>query len=126
MIISSSIHLPAKLRRTYSFFFFCFLFFVCVCLFCFVFCFVFLDIFFIYISNVIPFPSFPSENPLSSQPSPCFPTHPVPLPGSGIPLYWVIEPSQNQGPLLPLMTELMGQSTGTYAARATGPSVCFL
>ena len=28
-----------------------------------------LDIFFIYISNVIPFPSFPSENPLSS-PSP--------------------------------------------------------
>ena len=25
-----------------------------------------LDIFFIYISNIIPFPSFPSENPLSS------------------------------------------------------------
>jgi hypothetical protein len=30
-----------------------------------------LDIF-IYISNVIPFPSFPSENPLSPPPSPCF------------------------------------------------------
>jgi hypothetical protein len=28
-----------------------------------------LDIFFIYISNVIPFPIFPSENPLSSPPS---------------------------------------------------------
>jgi hypothetical protein len=30
-----------------------------------------LDIFFIYISNVIPFPSFLSENPLSHSPSPC-------------------------------------------------------
>ena len=29
-----------------------------------------LDIFFIYISNVIPFPSFPSENPLSPPPAP--------------------------------------------------------
>ena len=28
-----------------------------------------LDIFFIYISNVIPFPSFPSENPLSPPPA---------------------------------------------------------
>ena len=35
-----------------------------------------LDIFFIYISNVIPFPSFPSENPLSSPPpSALQPTH---------------------------------------------------
>jgi hypothetical protein len=37
-----------------------------------------LDIFFIYISNVSPFPSFFSENPLS--------TPPPPLPGPGIPL----------------------------------------
>jgi hypothetical protein len=29
-----------------------------------------LDIFFIYISNVIPFPSFPSKNPVSSPPAP--------------------------------------------------------
>jgi hypothetical protein len=35
-----------------------------------VFLFVFLDIVFIYISNVIPFPSFPSENSLSSPLSP--------------------------------------------------------
>jgi hypothetical protein len=35
-----------------------------------------LDIFFIYISNVILFPSFPSENPLSSPPPPApKPTH---------------------------------------------------
>jgi F0F1-type ATP synthase membrane subunit a len=35
-----------------------------------------LDIFFIYISNVIPFPSFPSKNPLSSPLSPTHkPTH---------------------------------------------------
>ena len=48
----------------------------------------------------------PSESllPLSPSPSPCSPTHPLPLPGPGIPLYWVIEPSQDQGPLLPLMT----------------------
>jgi hypothetical protein len=29
-----------------------------------------LDIFFIYISNAVPFPSFPSENPLSSPHAP--------------------------------------------------------
>jgi hypothetical protein len=33
-----------------------------------------LDIFFIYISNVIPFPGFPSESPLSHPPSRCSPT----------------------------------------------------
>jgi hypothetical protein len=33
-----------------------------------------LDIFFIYVSNVIPFPSFPSENSLSPPPS-SQPTH---------------------------------------------------
>jgi hypothetical protein len=64
-----------------------------------------LDIFFIYISYVIPFPSFPSKNPLSPLPSPCSPTHPFPLPGPGIPLYWGIEPSQDQGPFLPLMSD---------------------
>jgi hypothetical protein len=63
-----------------------------------------LDIFFIYISDVIPIPGFPSENPLSSPSCPYSPTHPLQLPGPGIPLYWGIEPSQDQGPLLPLMT----------------------
>jgi hypothetical protein len=62
-----------------------------------------LDIFYIYVSNVILFPSFPSENPLSPCPSPCSPTHPFLVPGPGIPLYWGIESSQDQGPLLPLM-----------------------
>jgi hypothetical protein len=37
-----------------------------------------LDIFFIYSSNVIPFPSFPSENPLSPPPLPLFPNPPTP------------------------------------------------
>jgi hypothetical protein len=63
-----------------------------------------LNIFFIYISNVIPFPSFPSENPLSPSPFPYSPTHPLLLSGPGIPLHWVIVPSQDQGPLLPLIT----------------------
>jgi hypothetical protein len=46
-----------------------------------------LDIFFVYISNVIPFPSFPSKNSISTPLSPCSPTHPLPIPGPGIPLY---------------------------------------
>jgi hypothetical protein len=35
--------------------------------------------FFIYISNVIPFPSFPSKNTLSPPPSSYSPTHPLPF-----------------------------------------------
>ena len=68
-----------------------------------------LHIFFIYISNVIPFPAFPSENPLSHPL--CFyegvppPTHPLSIPSSGIPLHWGIEPSKDLGPLLPLMSD---------------------
>jgi hypothetical protein len=49
-----------------------------------------LGIFFIYISNVIPFPSFPSENPLSTTTSthtPRSPICPLLLPAPGSPLY---------------------------------------
>jgi hypothetical protein len=42
-----------------------------------------LDIFFIYISNAIP------KIPYT-LPSPCSPTHSLPLLGPGIPLYWGI------------------------------------
>jgi hypothetical protein len=35
---------------------------------------------------------------------PLLPNPPTPIPGPGIPLYWGIEPLQDQGPLLPLMT----------------------
>jgi hypothetical protein len=45
-----------------------------------------LDIFFIYISNIIPFPGFPSENPLSLPFSPCSPTYSPLLPWPSIPL----------------------------------------
>jgi hypothetical protein len=38
----------------------------------------FLDIFFIYISHVIPFPGSPSKNSLPPFPSPCSPTHSLP------------------------------------------------
>ena len=64
----------------------------------------FLDIFFTYISNVIPFSGFSSENPLSPPHFPCSPTHPLPLPSSGVPLHSGIKLSQDQGPVLPLMT----------------------
>ena len=50
-----------------------------------------LDIFFIYISNIIPFPGFSFENHLSHPPSPCFYEgvsplfHPLPLPSLAFP-----------------------------------------
>ena len=68
-----------------------------------------LDILFIYISNVIPFSTFPSRNLLSHPPSPCFyegaflPTYPLLPHLSSIPLYWGIESPQNQGPPIQLM-----------------------
>jgi hypothetical protein len=64
-----------------------------VCLFvCLFFLFLFINyyyyyIFFIYISNFITFPYFPSKKPLSL-------TYPLPLPCPGIPLHWGFEPSQ--------------------------------
>ena len=52
-------------------------------------------------------PSFlisPPKTPLSHPPSPCSLVHPLLLPCPGITLHWGIEPSQDQWPLLPLMT----------------------
>ena len=67
-----------------------------------------LDIFFIYISNTtlkVPY----------TLAAPCSSTHPLMLPGPGIPLYWGIWSSQDQEPLLPLMAV----SSATYATRDT-------
>jgi hypothetical protein len=47
-------------------------------------------------------------SPLKTPYPPAFsllPNPPTPIPGPGIPLYCGIEPSQDQGPLLPLMTD---------------------
>ena len=63
-----------------------------------------LDIFFIYISNVIPFPGFPSENPLSPPVSSAH-QHTLLFLVLGIPFHCGTEPSQEQGPLLPLVTD---------------------
>ena len=62
-----------------------------------------LDIFYIYISNVIPFPRFPSETSPILSPLPLLTNPPTPTPCPGIPLHWGIEPSQDQRPLLSLM-----------------------
>jgi hypothetical protein len=70
-----------------------------------------LDIMFIYISNTITFPGFPSAKCLSSCYSICFyvgappATQPLQSYCLSIPLYWGIEPSQDQGSLLPLMPD---------------------
>ena len=66
--------------------------------------------YFIYFSNIIPFSGLPSKNSLSTPSSPCFydcahqHSHPLPPPHPGIPLHWAMEPSQDQKPLLPLMS----------------------
>jgi hypothetical protein len=60
-------------------------------------------IFFIYISNVIPFPSFFSENPISPSPLPPAP-QPTHFRFLALAFPYIGEPSQDQGPLLPLMT----------------------
>ena len=59
--------------------------------------FLLLDNFFIYISNVITFPGFPSRNPLSHIPSFCEGapplSHPLPPNCPSIPLHWGFQPS---------------------------------
>ena len=90
--------------------------------------FFFFNIFFIYISNVFPFPGLPFRNPYFTSPLPlplwgCSDTHSAtqPLRSSrpGIPLYWGIKPLQAQGPLLLLMSntaicQLCGQRHGSF------------
>ena len=68
-----------------------------------------MDILFIYISSVIPFPGFPSKNPLSHPPSPCFyegtpppPTHSCFTDLASL-FTGASEPSKDQGPLLSLI-----------------------
>jgi hypothetical protein len=92
------------------------------------FSFLILGILVIYISNVIPFPDFHSRNPLSYFPSSCFyegvplPTHPLLLPSLHIAIHWSIKPSQDQGPLLPLMFNKA--ILCTCMVGAMGPSTC--
>jgi hypothetical protein len=70
-----------------------------------------LDVFIIYISNVITFPSFSNRNFLSHPLSPCFykaacpPTHLFPPPHPVIPLHWGIQTTQDQGPLFLMMPD---------------------
>ena len=74
--------------------------------------FILLDIFFIYTSNVFPFPGLTFGNSLSHPLSPCLyegihpPTYPLPSSCPGLPLHWGIEHPQAQGPLLPLMSNM--------------------
>jgi hypothetical protein len=58
------------------------------------------DIFFICISNFIPFPHFPFKKPPYPIPYPCSLTHPLLLPCPGISLHWGIEPSPRASPLI--------------------------
>jgi hypothetical protein len=73
---------------------------------CFLFCF---DIYLHF--KCYPLSLFPSGNPLSHPPLLCFyegtfpPIHPLPPPCPGTTLHCCIKPSQDQGPLLPLMSD---------------------
>jgi hypothetical protein len=68
------------------------------------------DIFFIYISNITPFPGFPSRNLVTYSPSSWLyegaipPTHPLLHSFPCIPLHLDIEPLQAQGLLLTLIS----------------------
>jgi hypothetical protein len=85
----------------------------------------FLDIFFIYISNVFPFPGLPFRKLLSLPCSPCLykgappPSHPLPSSHPGIPLQGGIKHHHVQGTLLTLMSNkailchICGQSHGS-------------
>jgi hypothetical protein len=61
--------------------------------------------YFLYLHfKFIPFPHYPSELPPFHPSSPCSLTHPLLLSCPGIPIHWDIKPSQDQGPLLSLMS----------------------
>ena len=66
----------------------------------------FLIRYFIYLhfKRYYPLSSFLFRKPPSHPPFPCSPTHPLPFPCPGIPLPWSIEPSQDEGPLLLLLS----------------------
>jgi len=89
-----------------------------------------LDIFCIYISNVIPFSGFPFQNPPILSPLAlllwgCYPpTHSLWRPCPGIPMYWGIELSKTKA--LSSQWCLTRPSSATYAAGALGLSMCSL
>ena len=57
-----------------------------------------------YLWAAWPWGGAPPKTPYQIPPFPCSPTHPLPRPCPGIPLDWGIEHSQDQGPLLSLMS----------------------
>ena len=86
-----------------------------------------MHVLFIYISNVIPFPSFPSGKspiPASMRVLPHLPAHPLPTPCPGIPLHRGIQPSRTKSIYSHWCPTR--QSSATYAAGAMGPSMCTL
>jgi hypothetical protein len=60
--------------------------------------FILLDIFFIYISNANPKVPY-------TLPTLCSPTHPLPLLGPGVFLYWAYKVCNTKGPLFPVMAD---------------------
>jgi hypothetical protein len=60
---------------------------------------------YLHVKFLSPFLISPPNTPLAHSPSPCSLNHPFPLPCPDIPLHCGIEPSQGQGPLLPLIPD---------------------
>jgi hypothetical protein len=88
-----------------------------------------LDIFFIYISNVFPFPGLPFETPLSIPLPPASEGAPPPTLlllsfQLGISLHWGIKDTQVQGLLLSVISTR--PISATYEAGAMGSSMCIL
>jgi hypothetical protein len=86
--------------------------------------------YFIYISNVIHIPSFPSANILSHSPLHCFcqaaptPTYPHLPHCPGIPLYFGVKPLQDQGLPLPLMPDKTPSSPSVLHLTPPFGSLC--
>jgi hypothetical protein len=80
--------------------------------------------YFIYISSVIPFPSFLSKNPLSPHSSTCFPTHPLPFLILAFPYIGAQSLHRTKG--LSSHWRPTSPSSATYIARVTSFTKCFL
>ena len=127
-MLKSESYFISVLRFLLLFLFFCFVFFWSSCV-LFIFWIVLLDIFFIYIPNIIPFPVIPSETlPYPFPSSPCYDegAHHTPtdshLPPISSPYTGASSLYRTKG----LSSHWCPTSTfsPTYSARAMGPSMC--
>jgi hypothetical protein len=85
---------------------------------------IFIDIFFTCISNVIPFPGFPSENPYTTPPPPAYQPTQSSFPVIAFPYTGALSLLGTKGHLSHWCSSR--PSSATYSAGAMGPWMCTL